>query len=96
MVAILAYDMRFFEHLPRMELMLLVGLYAQRWHLRDAAKPSLTETVASWREIAMRDVNGHHYILFRDYFCTTPSRRVTMPLKQIIATLKSGPKHPGE
>jgi uracil-DNA glycosylase len=43
-----------FEHLPRIELMLLVGLYAQRWHLRDAAKPSLTETVASWREIASR------------------------------------------
>lgn len=43
-----------FEHLPRIELMLLVGLHAQRWHLRDAAKPGLTETVASWREMASR------------------------------------------
>ena len=43
-----------FEHLPRIEVMLLVGLHAQRWHLRGAAKANLTDTVASWREIAAR------------------------------------------
>jgi uracil-DNA glycosylase len=43
-----------FQHLPHIEVMLLVGLYAQRWHLPDAAKSSLTETVAGWREIASR------------------------------------------
>ncbi len=43
-----------FQHLPRIEVLLLVGLYAQRWHLAAATGASLTETVASWREIAAR------------------------------------------
>ena len=43
-----------FQHLPNIEIMLLVGLYAQRWHLQDAAKASLTETVAAWRDFATR------------------------------------------
>jgi uracil-DNA glycosylase len=37
-------------HLPRVELTLLVGSYAQRWHLGDRAKGSMTETVAAWRD----------------------------------------------
>lgn len=36
--------------LPRVELTLLSGQYAQRHHLRDAAKKTLTETVRAWRE----------------------------------------------
>ena len=36
--------------LPKVELILLVGSYAQRWHLGDRAKGSMTETVAAWRE----------------------------------------------
>ena len=40
-----------FRALPKLELMLLVGLYAQRWHLRGAMHGNLTETVAAWREI---------------------------------------------
>lgn len=39
-----------FEHLPRIELMLLVGRYAQKWHLGRDAKKSLTDTVARWRD----------------------------------------------
>lgn len=35
--------------LPRVELTLLVGAYAQRWALRDAPKRPMTETVAAWR-----------------------------------------------
>ena len=49
---------------------------------------------AGWREIEPRVVNGHHYVLFRDYFCTAANRKDTASVKQIIATLKSGPKHP--
>lgn len=37
------------ELLPRVELTLLVGIYAQRWALQQAAKGSMTETVAAWR-----------------------------------------------
>ena len=35
--------------LPNVELTLLVGVYAQRWALQDAAKGSMTETVVAWR-----------------------------------------------
>ncbi|MFP3944295.1 MAG: uracil-DNA glycosylase family protein [Alphaproteobacteria bacterium] len=41
---------RIFEHLDRVELTLLVGAHAQKWHLGKAAKASLTETVAAWRD----------------------------------------------
>ena len=37
--------------LPKVELTLLVGAYAQRWALRDAPKRSMTETVAAWRSL---------------------------------------------
>ena len=36
--------------LPRIELVLAIGQYAQAWHLRGRER-SLTETVRSWREI---------------------------------------------
>lgn len=39
-----------FELMPQMELTLLVGQYAQAWHLGAARKESLTATVAAWRE----------------------------------------------
>jgi uracil-DNA glycosylase len=43
---------RLFSHLPQIELMLLVGGYAQRWHL--GAKGSVTATVADWRALLER------------------------------------------
>jgi uracil-DNA glycosylase len=36
--------------LGRVELTLLVGTYAQAWHLKDARRKTLTETVAAWRD----------------------------------------------
>jgi uracil-DNA glycosylase len=36
--------------LKNVRLTLLVGTYAQRYHLGDAAKPSLGETVSAWRD----------------------------------------------
>lgn len=38
-------------HLGRLELILLVGQYAQRWHLGPLAKGGTTATVMRWREI---------------------------------------------
>lgn len=38
------------EALPELDLCLLVGGYAQKWHLGKRVKKSLTETVAAWRE----------------------------------------------
>jgi uracil-DNA glycosylase len=42
---------RLFRHLGQIELMLLVGGYAQRWHLGAEATRGVTTTVASWRSI---------------------------------------------
>lgn len=38
-----------FDELGQLDLILLVGQYAQRWHLGTARKSTLTETVRSWR-----------------------------------------------
>lgn len=43
-----------FAELPRIELMLLVGGYAQRWHLGAAASRSVTATVTEWHSILER------------------------------------------
>ena len=36
--------------LPDIELTLVIGQYAQDWHLGDAKKATLTETVRAWKE----------------------------------------------
>jgi uracil-DNA glycosylase len=41
---------RLLDQLPNTELTLLVGGYAQKWALGEAAKGSLAETVAAWRD----------------------------------------------
>jgi len=41
---------RLLPHLKAVRLTLLVGGYAQKWHLGKAARPSLTETVRAWRD----------------------------------------------
>jgi uracil-DNA glycosylase len=38
--------------LPNIELTLLVGRYAQDWHLGERCKPTLAGTVRAWREYA--------------------------------------------
>jgi uracil-DNA glycosylase len=43
-----------FRHLGQIELMLLVGGYAQRWHLDAEATRGVTATVADWRSILDR------------------------------------------
>lgn len=39
-----------FDLMPQLQLYLLIGQYAQRWHLGARRKASLTETVEAWRE----------------------------------------------
>jgi uracil-DNA glycosylase len=41
---------RLLNHLPRVELTLLVGHYAQRHYLASRRKSTLTDTVRAWRE----------------------------------------------
>lgn len=38
-----------FEKLPKLRLTLLVGQYAQKWHLGEKSAKTLTETVRNWR-----------------------------------------------
>jgi len=45
---------RFLALMPRIELILLVGSYAQAFHLMARRKPSMTETVAAWRDYLPR------------------------------------------
>lgn len=37
------------EHLPNVELILLIGMYAQNYYLKNKAKKTLTETVANFK-----------------------------------------------
>ena len=41
-----------FAALPNAELLLVIGLYAQAWHLGSNRRKNLTETVTAWRELA--------------------------------------------
>jgi uracil-DNA glycosylase len=43
---------RLMAALPNLETAVLVGQYAQKWHLGARARKTLTETVAAWREFA--------------------------------------------
>lgn len=45
-----AWRASLFEALPQFELILLVGSYSQHWHLGSRVKPTLTQTVANWRD----------------------------------------------
>lgn len=53
---------RLFDLLPAVELVLLVGQYAQRWHLGARARPSLTATVAAWREVLEQPADGRRFL----------------------------------
>ena len=39
-----------FELMPQLELVLVIGQYAQAYHMGPARRKTLTETVANWRE----------------------------------------------
>jgi uracil-DNA glycosylase len=51
---------RLFKALPEFPLMLLVGSYAQIWHLGPLAKKSLTDTVRAWSEYGPRYIPLPH------------------------------------
>ena len=46
-----AWRQPLFQALPNLDLILLIGQYAQGWHLGDGFRDGLTETVRRWREI---------------------------------------------
>jgi uracil-DNA glycosylase len=46
-----------FALLPQIELILVIGQYAQKWHLGSDRKKSLTQTVRDWQNCVNRDVH---------------------------------------
>ena len=46
-----------FQHMPQLELILVIGQYAQAYHMGPARRRTLTETVANWRETFQQDRN---------------------------------------
>lgn len=50
-----AWRARVLAELPNLELVLLVGQYAQAWHLGADKRRTLTETVAAWRDYLAKD-----------------------------------------
>lgn len=54
------WRVRLFNALPQFETILLVGSYAQNWHLGDSVKSNMTETVAAWREYTPRFIPMPH------------------------------------
>jgi uracil-DNA glycosylase len=45
-----AWRARLLAALPDIRLTLVIGQYAQAWHLKDEARASLTDTTLAWRE----------------------------------------------
>lgn len=50
-----AWRSRLMDLLPQVELILVIGQYAQRWHMGTARRRNLTETVSCWRETFLRN-----------------------------------------
>lgn len=46
-----AWRRRFLDLMPQIELVLVIGQYAQAWHIGPARRATLSETVADWRGI---------------------------------------------
>ena len=51
---------RLLAELPRFPLTLVIGIYAQRWHLGQNAKANVSETVRAWRDYAPRYIPLPH------------------------------------
>ena len=47
---------RIFQSMPQLELIVVIGQYAQAYHMGEKRKKTLTETVARWRETFNEDV----------------------------------------
>jgi uracil-DNA glycosylase len=45
------WHQQIFEAMPQLELVLVIGQYAQAWHLKSARSKTLTETVSNWQQL---------------------------------------------
>lgn len=49
---------RIMDAMPQIELILLIGQYAQNWHLGARRKRGMTQTVEAWRDYYFRNEEG--------------------------------------
>jgi uracil-DNA glycosylase len=75
-----AWHARLFELMPRLDLFVLVGMSALRWHVPHLVKPTLTETVGAWRDMA-RPIATRTHAKVRVFPAPHPSWRNTGWLK---------------
>lgn len=50
-----------FDSMPQLELFLLVGGYAQKYHLGKAAQKTVTQTVSNWKEYIDNPIGGNRF-----------------------------------
>lgn len=53
---------RVFEVMPQLDLYLLVGGYAQKYHLGKRVQKSVTETVVSWKSYIQNPIDGKRFL----------------------------------
>ncbi|MEC9472291.1 MULTISPECIES: uracil-DNA glycosylase family protein [Stappiaceae] len=58
-----AWHDRLFAAMPQIELVLVIGQYAQAYHLGSNRQKSLTETVSNWRQHFARQMDGKPAVL---------------------------------
>lgn len=51
-----AWRKQLLAFMPSIELTLIIGQYAHKWHLRDTQKDTLTETVKNWHDYMPRQI----------------------------------------
>lgn len=53
----LRWHEQIYENMPQIELLLVIGQYAQKWHLKDLCRSTLTQTVANWQDVINQSGN---------------------------------------
>jgi uracil-DNA glycosylase len=76
-----AWHARVFELMPQIDLFVLVGMSALRWHIPDCVQATLTETVAAWRAMT-RPIATRTHPAARVFPAPHPSWRNTGWLKK--------------
>lgn len=56
-----AWRRKLLDLMPQIDLVLVIGIYAQAWHMPAARRPSLSETVRDWR--AIHEASGAPHVL---------------------------------
>lgn len=76
-----AWHARVFSLMPQLDLFILVGMAALRWHVPARVEPTLTETVATWRTFSKPNATRTHANV-RAFPAPHPSWRNTGWIKQ--------------